>query len=695
MNHRSRVPSAIALLLTLLAAPQIGLAQASDLNQLLLSPQNIIATFGTNTASGTIQEYTPDGVLIRSVRVDDLPCCTNLRGTGVGPDGRLYAAVLNSSSFNRLLAISPAGDILSEYELPSTRSTGVVYGKVRFFGGLKAYLNYFEGLYELDLKTGLVTTFYSLAAVHGIAQLPNGNLLLAEREQIYEVDGATGARIREVLLTDPNVLSGQNFRLREVADIAYDAASNRLLVTQFNGTEGVFAFDYATGEMVQFNGIRGAVEMVIGADDTLLVGGFTVAPALLNLSDLTEIRQIDGTAQRYVSRYVPPQTPIAVAYPDEELAVVVDVPAEIDVVRNDVGFVGDVTLSIDEPPTRGVAEPLNSPGPQDTARIVYTPDSGFVGFDSFSYMVTDGTNTDTARVAIRVALSRAADDAFFAALNTNEQLFVLENDIGFNPDTVRLSIARSGDRGGSVSASNPSNGTPFISYTPRSCCGAPEPPFVETFEYTASDGVNTGTATVTVEVVRGVAQNDFASTDIDTTVVIDIADNDLGFNNRCCGNEPIVASFTVPKNGTVTYGFGRFFEDPEYFATYVPSPGFEGVDVFQYAVDDGPLVSIATVTVRVIVDPDSDGVAAQNDNCLAAANAAQRDTDNDGFGNFCDGDLNNDNFTNFADLALFRSRFGTDDADADLNGDGIVNFSDLGLFRGLFGKPPGPSTTQP
>lgn len=91
-----------------------------------------------------------------------------------------------------------------------------------------------------------------------------------------------------------------------------------------------------------------------------------------------------------------------------------------------------------------------------------------------------------------------------------------------------------------------------------------------------------------------------------------------------------------------------------------------------------------------VIDSDGDGVNDLTDNCKLVANAAQRDTDNDGFGNYCDADFNNDGLTNATDLGFLKSKFFTTDADGDLNGDGIVNALDLGIFKALFFLPPGP-----
>lgn len=95
-------------------------------------------------------------------------------------------------------------------------------------------------------------------------------------------------------------------------------------------------------------------------------------------------------------------------------------------------------------------------------------------------------------------------------------------------------------------------------------------------------------------------------------------------------------------------------------------------------------------------DTDGDGVPDASDNCTLVANADQRDTNGDGFGNVCDPDLDNNGIVNTFDLNLLRSVFGTSgDLDADLDGNGIVNTFDLNILRSYFGSPPGPSGVAP
>lgn len=96
-------------------------------------------------------------------------------------------------------------------------------------------------------------------------------------------------------------------------------------------------------------------------------------------------------------------------------------------------------------------------------------------------------------------------------------------------------------------------------------------------------------------------------------------------------------------------------------------------------------------------DTDADGVADISDNCTQVANANQRDTNGDGYGNLCDADLNNNGIVNTQDLVVFKAAFGSIGAnlDADFNGDGVVNTKDLTIFKALFGKVPGPSGVAP
>ncbi len=104
------------------------------------------------------------------------------------------------------------------------------------------------------------------------------------------------------------------------------------------------------------------------------------------------------------------------------------------------------------------------------------------------------------------------------------------------------------------------------------------------------------------------------------------------------------------------------------------------------------LAFLVTSTQALAVDNDGDGVDDSLDNCILVANADQRDTDGDQYGNICDADLNQDLTTDLSDFSIFRDAMGsTTSPDEDLDGSGTVDLSDFSIFRTLFGSAPGPS----
>jgi hypothetical protein len=174
------------------------------------------------------------------------------------------------------------------------------------------------------------------------------------------------------------------------------------------------------------------------------------------------------------------------------------------------------------------------------------------------------------------------------------------------------------------------------------------------------------------------------------------------FNGQLGSGSPVTGGFNLPVavNGLSLDSVALEWSSPAPDVATVSMGGFatagagpEGFTVLSMGY--GPLRE----TLAFIVSPDDDGDGVPNaaDNCLEVPNPDQRNTDEDRFGNICDGDLD-DSFgnVNFADLSLFRATFGTANEDADFDGSGgVVNFADLAIFRTLFGRPPGPSGIGP
>ncbi|MEO0424062.1 MAG: hypothetical protein AAF184_17120 [Pseudomonadota bacterium] len=98
-----------------------------------------------------------------------------------------------------------------------------------------------------------------------------------------------------------------------------------------------------------------------------------------------------------------------------------------------------------------------------------------------------------------------------------------------------------------------------------------------------------------------------------------------------------------------------------------------------------------TVLGEVAQDSDGDGLVDTDDNCTLMANADQRDTDGDGFGNVCDGDFDQDCRVTVPDVRSALAARGTPDPDRDLDGNGVVTFADVLAVVGMLRDAPGPS----
>lgn len=158
-----------------------------------------------------------------------------------------------------------------------------------------------------------------------------------------------------------------------------------------------------------------------------------------------------------------------------------------------------------------------------------------------------------------------------------------------------------------------------------------------------------------------------------------------------------VGSYTV-KAELVYQTLSRAFAEDLFSDTTTP----EVVDfktMFDASTQKSSVIASAefagTVTAPPPPDSDGDGVADSLDNCKLVANANQRNTDGDNFGNICDADFNQNNVVDPADLSRLKSKLGTVSANEDLNGNGIVDPADMSILKTYLGKAPGPSGLAP
>lgn len=276
----------------------------------------------------------------------------------------------------------------------------------------------------------------------------------------------------------------------------------------------------------------------------------------------------------------------------------VNTAVNINVISNDSDIDGD-SLSITE-----VSTPANGSAVVSSAGVVtYTPNSGFIGSDSFTYTITDGELSDTGTVDIIVrAVVNDAPIATADNVSGDEDTLmtgnVLDNDTDINGDSLTTTI-ESSPTNGSVTLTEDGD----FEYTPDANFTGND-----SFFYVVSDGELTdiGTVNITVNAVNDspIAVDDTASTDEEIAVDIDVIVNDSDVD----GDALLISDVGSPDNGSaVISGAG--------IVTYTPNPSFTGSDSFTYTVSDGELSDVGTVNVTVnAVTPPNAVVGDENDN---------------------------------------------------------------------------------
>ena len=265
----------------------------------------------------------------------------------------------------------------------------------------------------------------------------------------------------------------------------------------------------------------------------------------------------------------------------------------IEPILNDSDADGDVIhVSTYTPPTSGSLVLSGD-------KFLYTPTNGFVGVASFTYSVTDGTDTSVfATVTITVVNTAPVANADTAAVHwriaEGVTIDVLANDSDAQGDSLYVQ-----------SVSQPQNGVTTVVVLASGRLGVryvPNQPFVgtETFKYYVSDWdkVTEGTVTVSVTNARPVANNDAYSLHWRTgSVTFNVLTNDVDSNSDPIKlvSSPLTVSPTSVGSASIVDAVAGTIKFT------VPANEVLGTCSFPYSITDGAQQSSSAATVSVTV----------------------------------------------------------------------------------------------
>ena len=318
-----------------------------------------------------------------------------------------------------------------------------------------------------------------------------------------------------------------------------------------------------------------------------------------------------------------------------------DIPVNIDVITNESDPDGDSILTVVKPPNHGTAV-VNDNGTPDNFSddfITYISDPDYNGPDSFAYRLDDGVNPpSTGIVNVTVTAVNdspfAVDDTATTTEDTAVNINVLENDSDPEQDSSLTIVSEPRDGTAVVN----DNGTPddvtddFITYTPN-----PGYNGSDSFAYRLNDGVTfPGTAVVNLEVTSvneiPEALDDTATTTEDTTVTIDVLDNDSDRD----GDPLTLAIISNPSHGTAFVIDNDTPSDPtDDVITYTPNLNYTGSDQFTYLISDrngGTDTATITLNVTPVNDPPDavDDTVITDEEVPVTIDVLENDTDPEG-----------------------------------------------------------------
>ena len=282
-------------------------------------------------------------------------------------------------------------------------------------------------------------------------------------------------------------------------------------------------------------------------------------------------------------------TPVQDAHDDSRTAHA-GAPVTVDVLTNDGFTNGDKAIT-------GVTDGAHGTVSISNGQVVYTPTSGYVGNDSFTYTVTSGGIEETATVYLTLTNS-APTLPHWTVINREDSPIGIPGlllDTSSDADGDTLTVTDFTVNGTTWQSGETANLAGYGSLTITSDGGVTFIPVadwngnVPVVTYTATDGRDNGSVTSTLTIQYNAipdAVDDNATTHAGVAKVIDVLAND-----RFSNSDKAVTAVTQGNNGSVAIENGK--------VRYTPNAGFNGTDSFTYTVTSGGVTETATVNVTI------------------------------------------------------------------------------------------------
>ncbi|WP_435927610.1 Ig-like domain-containing protein [Dryocola sp. BD613] len=264
------------------------------------------------------------------------------------------------------------------------------------------------------------------------------------------------------------------------------------------------------------------------------------------------------------------------------------VPVTIDAINNDSFVNGDKAIA-------SVTQGAHGSVTIENGQLLYKPNTGYVGTDTFTYTVTSGGVTETGTVS--VVMINTVPVAQGESVNTPEDIAVqgklLANDHDADNDPLHIADFTVGGKSwqpgdtallAGVGALTIHRDGSYL-FTPVADWNG----VVPVTTYTVSDGNDGGitTATLAIAVTPVVdVKNDSSITHAGVPVTVDALTNDR-FSNA----DRTITGVTNGAHGAVTIVNGKVI--------YQPNTGYVGKDTFTYTVTSGGVTETAKVTLEV------------------------------------------------------------------------------------------------